>query len=160
MPRPKITSPGEYKPDPTVGITRPEDLPKPRLKKLSRNRASLKCPSCGTDSPRVRTYTRTLHQLGDLISGTPLDLQLTSSQHRCPSCSSYFQADSSDLALPNCHYTLLVQAIAVRVVVEDGLSYRAAEWHLWRDHRVFVPWATIQNWVEGSGKKGASKAED
>ena len=90
----------------------------------------------------------------------PLDLQLTSSQHRCPSCSSYFQADSSDLALPNCHYTLLVQAIAVRVVVEDGLSYRAAEWHLWRDHRVFVPWATIQNWVEGSGKKGASKAED
>ncbi len=23
-----------------------------------------------------------------------------------------------------------------------------------RDHRVFVPWATIQNWVEAGGKKG------
>ena len=26
---------------------------------------------------------------------------------------------------------------------------------LWRDHRVFVPFATIQNWVEAGGKKGA-----
>ncbi len=24
----------------------------------------------------------------------------------------------------------------------------------WRDHRVFVPFATIQNWVEAGGKKG------
>jgi len=24
---------------------------------------------------------------------------------------------------------------------------------LWRDHRVFVPWATIQNWVEAAGEK-------
>jgi hypothetical protein len=38
--------------------------------------------------------------------------------------------------------------------VEDGLPYQAASWHLWRDHRVFVPFATIQNWVEGGGKKG------
>jgi hypothetical protein len=27
----------------------------------------------------------------------------------------------------------------VRCVVEDGLPYRTASWHLWRDHRVFVP---------------------
>jgi hypothetical protein len=39
-------------------------------------------------------------------------------------------------------------------VVEDGLPYQAASWHLWRDHRVFVPFATIQNWVEARGKKG------
>jgi hypothetical protein len=25
---------------------------------------------------------------------------------------------------------------------------------LWRDQRVFVPYATIQNWVEAGGKKG------
>jgi hypothetical protein len=24
---------------------------------------------------------------------------------------------------------------------------------LWRDHRVFVPWATIQDWVEAAGEK-------
>jgi hypothetical protein len=43
--------------------------------------------------------------------------------------------------------------LAVRLVVEDGLPYRPASWHLWRDHRVFVPWATIQNWVEATGEK-------
>jgi hypothetical protein len=36
------------------------------------------------------------------------------------------------------------------------LPYHAASWHLWRDHRVFVPFATIQNWVEaGGGEKAA-----
>jgi hypothetical protein len=43
--------------------------------------------------------------------------------------------------------------LAVRLVAEDGLPYRAASWHLWRDHRVFVPYATIQNWVEAAGGK-------
>ena len=38
-----------------------------------------------------------------------------------------------------------------REVAEDGLPYRAASWHMWRDQRVFVPFATIQNWVEASG---------
>jgi hypothetical protein len=38
-------------------------------------------------------------------------------------------------------------------VAEDGLPYQAASWHLWRDHRVFVPYATIQNWVEAAGEK-------
>src|SRR2546429_439781 len=37
----------------------------------------------------------------------------------------------------------------------DHLPYRPASWHLWRDHRVFVPFATIQNWTESGGKKGA-----
>jgi len=35
------------------------------------------------------------------------------------------------------------------------MPYRMASWHLWRDHRVFVPWATIQNWVEAAGEKKA-----
>ncbi len=59
-----------------------------------------------------------------------------------------------DLALPNAHYTHRVMHTAVRLVVEDGLPYRTASWHLWRDHRVFVPFATVQNWVEAGGKKG------
>ena len=42
-------------------------------------------------------------------------------------------------------------------VVEDGLPYQTASWHLWRDHRVFVPFATIQNWVEARGKKAADR---
>src|SRR5207253_3633257 len=31
--------------------------------------------------------------------------------------------------------------------------YRPASWHLWRDHRVFVPFGTMQNWVEAGEKK-------
>ena len=57
---------------------------------------------------------------------------------------------------PGSHYTHRVIALAVRLVVEDGLPYRAASWHLWRDHRVFVPFSTIQNWVDAGGKKGGA----
>ena len=60
----------------------------------------------------------------------------------------------SALAPPGSHYTNRVIDLAVRVVGQDGLPYRAASWHLWRDHRVFVPCATIQNWVQAGGKKG------
>jgi hypothetical protein len=92
--------------------------------------------------------------LGDLVSGRPHDLHLSYSQHHCTKCRKYFSADLSDLAPPKSLYTHRVIALAVRLVVEDGLPYQAASWHLWRDHRVFVPWATIQNWVEAGGKKG------
>ena len=62
---------------------------------------------------------------------------------------------TSAYAPPKAHYTHRVVSLAVRLVVEDGLPYQAASWHLWRDHRVFVPFATIQNWVEAGGKKGS-----
>jgi hypothetical protein len=45
-------------------------------------------------------------------------------------------------------------------VVEAGLPYEAARWHLWRDHRVFVPYATLQHWVEAGGNKGGPTAGD
>jgi hypothetical protein len=57
------------------------------------------------------------------------------------------------LAAPGSHYTRSVVCLAVRLVVEDGLPYRCASWHLWRDHQVFVPFATLQNWVEAAGGK-------
>src|SRR2546427_12998458 len=69
-------------------------------------------------------------------------------------CHKYFQADLSDLAPPGSQYTHRVIDLAVRIVAEDGVPSRPASWHLWRDHRVFVPFATIQNWVEAGGKKG------
>src|SRR5262249_48148865 len=47
-----------------------------------------------------------------------------------------------------------VMDLAVRLVVEDGLPYRPARWHLWRDHRVFLLFATVRNWAEAGGKKG------
>lgn len=149
-----MPGPGEYRADRTEGITRVEDLPKPRVVRRSRNFARRSCPKCGHSCYRKRTFERTLHDVGDLVYGRPRNIHLTYSQHYCCNCKSYFNVDMSDLALAKCHYTHRVTALAVRLVVEDGLPYRAASWHLWRDHRVFVPYATIQNWVEAGGKKG------
>ena len=66
----------------------------------------------------------------------------------------------TDLAAPGSHYTRRFLDTAIRLVVEDGLPYRAAGWTLWRDHRVFVPYATIQNWVEAGGEKGGRPNPD
>ena len=149
-----MPGPGEYRADCTEGITCVEDLPKAKNVQRSRNFSSRPCPQCGRSCYRNRTVKRTLRDLGDLVSGRPRNIQLTYSQHYCCQCKSYFNVDMSDLAPPKSHYTHRVMAMAVRLVVEDGLPYRAASWHLWRDHRVFVPFATIQNWVECGGKKG------
>lgn len=149
-----MTAPGAYLPDPTEGITRVEDLPKPKIEARKRSRKRRPCPHCGKSAYRLREVRRTLHDLGDSRSGRPRNLYVTYSQHRCPHCDTYFNTDLEDLALVGSHYTHRVVSLAVRLVVEDSLPYRAASWRLWRDHRVFVPFATIQNWVEAGGKKG------
>lgn len=149
-----MSKPGEYVPDPSEGITEVKDLPTPQIVKRSRDFRRMRCPHCDHRAHRLRRVERTLHDLGDPISGHPREIHVTYSQHHCSGCGAYFNADMDDLALPKCHYTHRVVALAVRLVVEDGLPYRTASWHLWRDHRVFVPFATVQNWVEAGGKKG------
>ena len=148
-----MNGPGEYVPDVTEGITRVEDLPKPRIERHSRNWSERPCPRCHHRAGRYSVGHRTLHDLGDAPANRPIDLLVIFSRHRCLRCRRCFTCDLSDLALPNCLYTRRLQQRAVRLVAEDGLPYRNASWHLWRDHRVFVPYATIQNWVEAAGKK-------
>jgi len=130
---------------------RPE---KARVVPRSRNDSRPPCPECARSCYRNRSVERRLHDVGDLVSGRPRELHLTSSQHYCCKCKRDFNVDTSDLAPPKSHYTHRVIALAVRLVVEDGLPYRSARWHLWRDHRVFVPYATIPNWVEAGGESG------
>lgn len=149
-----MLGPGEYRPDPTEGITRVEDLPPPKLMLRRRNAKRQRCPHCRHRAYRDNQKQRRLHDLGDPRSARPHDLQITYAQYYCTRCCHYFTTDLSDLAPPKSHYTHRVIDLAVRIVVEDGLPYRSASWHLWRDHRVFVPFATIQNWVEAGGKKG------
>lgn len=153
-----MPAPGEYVPDVTEGITHVEDLPRPRIEARSRNYPARRCRRCGRRAGRYALASRTLHDLGDPRSGRPADLVVTYSKHCCPHCGRYFSVDLSDLALPKCKYTRRVQQLAVRLVAEDGLPYQVASWHLWRDHRVFVPYATIQNWVEAAGKKNPGHA--
>ena len=153
-----MSGPGEYVPDVTEGITRVEDLPEPRIERRCRNRPALPCPRCRHRAGRYAVGSRTLHDLGDARANRPVDLVVAFSRHRCLRCGCCFPRDISDLALPYCQYTRRVQQRAVRLVAEDGLPYQAASWHLWRDHRVFVPYATIQNWVEAAGGKNAGHA--
>jgi hypothetical protein len=149
-----VFGPGAYRPDPSEGMTAIADLPQPEMVPYSRNDIRNACPRCGHVAYRDKQSRRTLHDLGNLDLWCPRDLVITYSQHYCTKCRKYFNADLSDLAPPGSHYTHRVIDLAVRLVVEDGLPYRPASWHLWRDHRVFVPFATIQNWVEAGGKKG------
>jgi hypothetical protein len=154
-----MPGPGEYLPDSTEGVVRVEDLPEPKVVRRSRDYARRPCPDCGHKAYRNRRQSRMLHDVGDPVSERPREILLVVSQHRCSRCGNYFLADTSDLAPPGSHYTNRVVAKAVRLVVEDGLPYRSASWHMWRDHRVFVPFATIQNWVEASGgKSGRARA--
>jgi transposase len=146
--------PGRYVPDPTEGITNVKDLPAPHLVAYQRDHKQTTCPRCGHLASRHKSGQRTLHDLGDLCTGHPVDLLVAYSSHYCERCKKHFNIDLSDLAPPGSHYTHRVIDLAVRVVSEDGLPYRPASWHLWRDHRVFVPFATMQNWVEAGGKKG------
>jgi hypothetical protein len=84
---------------------------------------------------------------------------VTSSSHDCSKCRKHFHIDLSDVAPPGGHSTHRVIQMAVRLVVEAGVPYCPASWHLWRDHRVFVPFATMQNGTEAGGKKGARADE-
>jgi hypothetical protein len=151
--RPRRLGPGEYLPDPTEGVTRPEDLPAPVIVNRSRDFGKRPCPTCGHKAYRDGRRKRRLHDLGEMTTGRPREVILTFSQHHCSRCDRYFYAETSDIASSNAQYTTRVIAMAVRLVAEDGLPYRAASWHMWRDHRVFVPFATIQNWAEASGGK-------
>ena len=145
--------PGEYLPDSTEGITRVEDLPPPLVEHRCRSFRRRRCPQCGRSCYRDTLGQRRLHDLGSLRRDRPRDLRVVYSKHRCEACGLYFSANLTDLAPPGSHYTQRVIALAVRLVVEDGLPYRTASWHLWRDQRVFVPFATLQNWVQAAGEK-------
>src|SRR3972149_1797587 len=121
-----MSGPGEYRADRTEGITCVEDLPKAKSIDRSRNYLRRPCPQCSRSCYRNRTVERTLHDLGDLVPERPRDIPLSYSQHYCCQCLCYFNVDTSDLAPPKSHYTHRVIALAVRLVVEDGLPYPPA----------------------------------
>ena len=145
--------PGEYLADVTEGIVDPANLPAPLLEIIHRDAKQAPCIKCGCMAHRLRRFCRRLHDLGDPRSGRPRERAVHGAQYHCGQCDAYFSIDLSDLCAARAAYTHAVVRLAIRLVVEDNLPYRAACWHLWRDHRVFVPFATIQNWVEAAGEK-------
>src|SRR5260370_30117820 len=75
--------PGEYVPDPTEGIVDIQDLPRPQLAAYSRNHDHTSCPRCDHLAYRHTAGQHTLHDLGDLSTGCPVDLLVTYSSHYC-----------------------------------------------------------------------------
>ena len=147
--------PGAYRPDPSEGITAPAALPQPAIVPYSRNDIRQPCPRCGHSAYRDKPSHRTLHDWGNLDVWCPRALIVTYSPHDWTKCRKYLSADLAALAPPGSHDTHRGIDLAVRIVAEDGVPSRPARWHLWRDPRVFVPFAPIQNGVEAGGKKGA-----
>jgi hypothetical protein len=147
--------PGAYVPAPTAGIVDVKDLPAPHPGCYSRHSQQTPCPRWGPRASRHTSDQRTVHDLGDVCTGRPVDLLVTSSSHSCSTCRKHCNIALTDFAPPGSHETHRVIDLAVRVGVEESVPSRPARWHLWRDHRVLVPFATMQNWGEAGGKKGA-----
>src|SRR5262249_15426041 len=123
-------------------VLKPEDLPSPTVEMRSRDFRRRSCPRCQKGCYRDSRGKRSLYDLGSSRTARPHRLDVVYSKHSCEPCGIYFNADMADLAPVGVSYTQRVISTALRLVLEDNLPYRAASWHLWRDHRVFVPFAT------------------
>ena len=88
--------PGAYVPDPTEGIVDVKDLPAPQPGFYSRNSKQTPCPRWGHLAARHTSDQRTLHDLGDVCTGRPVDLLVTSSSPDCANCKQYGNIDLSD----------------------------------------------------------------
>ncbi len=73
--------PGRYAPDLTEGITNVNDLPTPQRVGYHRDQKQASCPRCGRLASRHKSGQRTLHDLGDLYTGHPVDLLVAYSSH-------------------------------------------------------------------------------
>jgi hypothetical protein len=83
-----MSGPGDYVPDPTAGITNPEELPQPKVVVRSRNYAHCACPRCHHWCGRNNVVTRVLHGVGDLVAGRPGHHPCT--RNMCPQCQKCF----------------------------------------------------------------------
>jgi hypothetical protein len=149
-----MCGPGEYRPDPRAGIPAPADLPQPEIVPDSRNDLRPPCPRCGHSASRDKPSHRPRHDGGQRAVWCPRDRRVTSAQPDGTKGRKYVSAARAELAPPGRQSTHRVIALAVRLVVADGWPSRPASGHLWRDHRVVVPLATLQNWVAAGGKTG------
>ena len=70
-----MSGPGEYVPDVTEGITRVEDLPKPRIERRRRNWPARPCPRCRHRAGRFAVRSPAFHDLGDARADQQLPME-------------------------------------------------------------------------------------
>ena len=93
-----MCGPGEYRPDPSAGLTAPADLPQPEIVPYSRNDLRQSGPRCGHSAYRAKQAQRTLHDVGNLDGWCPRHLLVTYAPHDCTQCRQDFSAARSALA--------------------------------------------------------------
>src|SRR5712692_7373159 len=93
-----MLGPGEYVPDPTEGIVDIKNLPRPQLVAYSRHHDHTPCPRCGHLAYRHKSGQRTIHDLGNVSTGCPVDLLVTYSSHYCSQCRKHCNSDLTDVA--------------------------------------------------------------
>jgi hypothetical protein len=93
-----MPGPGESRPD--RGHHPRLDLLKPNVSIRSRNYRRRPCSRRSHSSYRGRTARRSLHDLGDPLTGRPRHLVVLHARHSCSECRRYFNAAMTDLADP------------------------------------------------------------
>jgi len=149
-----MCGPGASRPDPTAGMSALAHVPPPAIVFARRPYTHHACPRCGDQAYRDTPDQRTLHAVGPLALWCPRARGGTSAQPYGTQCRTDVQAARSALAPPGRPYPHRGSERAVRLGVEEGGPYRPARGPLWRDHRVFGPFATRQPWGEAGGKQG------
>jgi hypothetical protein len=148
-----MVGPGAYRPDPSAGIPALADVPQPEMVPYRRHAKRHVCPRGGPVAERDTQSPRTRHAWGHRDAWGPRALRVTSAPPDCTPWRQDGNAALSALAPPGSRDPHRVSELAVRLVVADGVPYRPARGHLWREHRVLVPCATIQNGGEAGEKR-------
>ena len=93
MEDPGMAGPGIYRPDPSEGITRPEDAPTATDSlQLSRRQTTIPVLVVGTKPIATSASNARCMIWATSTPGCPRDLVITYSQHYCTKCRKYFNA--------------------------------------------------------------------
>jgi hypothetical protein len=74
--------PGDDVPEVSEGITRVEDISRPRVQHRSRCYRHRRWPRCDGSAPRCNQGRRTLHDLGYVHTGRPFDIMVYDSKEQ------------------------------------------------------------------------------
>jgi hypothetical protein len=136
----------------TGDITCMKDLPKANHDQRSSNDRR-RCPNCGHPLPQGSLFTGFQLDLKDLAAQLS-DQSVPVPPHCGSKCNTCFGGVQSNPTAPDCQHTRRAIRWALRLVREEGSNHRGASWRLYCEHQVFVPAATIKNWIKASRGKG------
>ena len=134
-----MPAPGASAPARPAGTPRVQDLPGPSAGSRSPTTAAAPARAAARGCHRDTTGRRAWRAGGSLRNDRPRDRRPAYPRPSGARCPRSLSADPSGRAPPGRPCTHRAISRASRLVLGDGWPSRAASWHLWPDHRVFVP---------------------